>query len=171
MGRWCGGCRRQPLAGRRVLILGAGGAARGVLLPFLDERPAQLVIANIEEATAQALAGLAGPHARGCDVQATTYGGLMRSRFDLVFNATSASLSGLLPPVPVTVFSGCSVAYDLAYGQGLTPFLRLARNAGVPDLADGTGMLVEQAAEAFAWWRGVRPDTGALIEQLRLSQT
>jgi shikimate dehydrogenase len=159
----------QPLAGRRILILGAGGAARGVLLPFLAERPAELVIANIEADAAQALARLAGTHADGCKVHATTYGGLMRERFDLVFNATSASLSGLLPPVPVTVFSGCRVAYDLAYGQGLTPFLRLARNAGVATLADGIGMLVEQAAEAFAWWRGVRPDTRTVIDQLRLT--
>lgn len=160
----------QPLAGQRILLLGAGGAARGALLPFLAERPAELVIANLEEEVASVLAGIARDHARpGTQVHSTNYRHLMGTRFDLVFNATSASLSGELPPVPATVFSGGRLAYDLAYGQGLTPFLRLARNAGVARIADGVGMLAEQAAEAFAWWRGVRPDTAAVIERLRVS--
>jgi shikimate dehydrogenase len=87
-------------------------------------------------------------------------------RFDLVINATSASLTGQLPPVPPSVFSASGSAYELAYGKGLTPFLRLARNAGVQGIADGVGMLVEQAAEAFAWWRGIRPETRTLIDRL-----
>jgi shikimate dehydrogenase len=87
-------------------------------------------------------------------------------RFDLVVNATSASLTGELPPVPPSVFSPEGTAYELAYGKRLTPFLRLARNAGVAGVADGVGMLVEQAAEAFAWWRGVRPQTRAVIDRL-----
>jgi shikimate dehydrogenase len=87
-------------------------------------------------------------------------------RFDLVVNATSASLTGELPPVPPGVFSPTGTAYELAYGKGLTPFLRLARNAGVLGIADGVGMLVEQAAEAFSWWRGVRPPTRAVIDRL-----
>ena len=86
--------------------------------------------------------------------------------FDLVVNATSASLTGELPPVPPTVFSPMGTAYELIYGKALMPFLRLARNAGVLSVADGVGMLVEQAAEAFAWWRGVRPQTRAIIDQL-----
>jgi shikimate dehydrogenase len=88
--------------------------------------------------------------------------------FDVVFNATSASLSAELPPVPASVFAPGALAYELAYGKGLTPFLRLAQAAGVAQLTDGVGMLAEQAAEAFAWWRGVRPDTQAVIEQLRV---
>ncbi len=86
--------------------------------------------------------------------------------FDVVFNATSASLSAELPPVPASVFAPGALAYELAYGKGLTPFLRLAQNAGVKRLADGVGMLVEQAAEAFAWWRGVRPATRAVIDRM-----
>jgi shikimate dehydrogenase len=91
---------------------------------------------------------------------------LSGQRFDVVFNATSASLRAELPPVPATVFAPGALAYELAYGKGLTPFLRLAQNAGIQRLADGVGMLAEQAAEAFVWWRGVRPDTRAVISQL-----
>jgi len=79
---------------------------------------------------------------------------------------TSASLKAELPPVPAGLFGACALAYELAYGKGLTPFLRLAEGAGAQQLADGVGMLTEQAAEAFAWWRGVRPDTAAVIRQL-----
>lgn len=153
-----------PLAGRRVLMLGAGGAARGALLPFLAAGPSELVLANRDVAKAQALAAqVAG---RG-PVMARGYAGLAAlGGFDLVVNATSASLTGELPPVTSSVFSPRGMAYELAYGKGLTPFLRLARDAGVPRVADGVGMLVEQAAEAFAWWRGVRPGTQAMIERL-----
>ncbi|NVE24514.1 shikimate dehydrogenase [Burkholderia glumae] len=153
-----------PLAGRRVLLLGAGGAARGALLPFLGAGPAELVIANrhVEKAQALVSQGAALGPARAC-----AYAELERmGRFELVVNATSASLTGDLPPVPPGVFSPHGTAYELAYGKRLTPFLRLARNAGVASIADGVGMLVEQAAEAFAWWRGVRPDTQAVIDQL-----
>ena len=83
-----------------------------------------------------------------------------------MLNATSASLTGALPPVPTSVFGADTLAYELVYGQGLTPFLKLAQSAGVARVADGVGMLVEQAAEAFAWWRGVRPDTRAVIRRL-----
>ena len=153
-----------PLAGRRVLMLGAGGAARGSLLPFLAARPAELVLANRDLDKAAALARQVGPKGR---VRACGYAALEGSgRFDLVVNATSASLKGELPPVPPSVFDPQGTAYELAYGKGLTPFLRLARNAGVRGVADGVGMLVEQAAEAFAWWRGVRPETVAAIDRL-----
>jgi len=153
-----------PLAGKRVLVLGAGGAARGALLPFLDAGPAQLVIVNRHVEKAQALASQGTSHG---PVTACAYGDLERmGRFDLVVNATSASLTGDLPPVPPGVFSPQGTAYELAYGKRLTPFLRLARNAGVAGVADGVGMLVEQAAEAFLWWRGVRPDTQAVIDRL-----
>ena len=153
-----------PMSGKRVLMLGAGGAARGALLPFLEARPAELVIANRNVAKAQALAAqVAG---RGA-VVACGYADLeAMGRFDLVVNATSASLTGDLPPVPPSIFRPEGMAYELAYGKRLTPFLRLARNAGVRNIADGVGMLVEQAAEAFLWWRGVRPDTRPVIDRL-----
>ncbi|KVP79221.1 shikimate dehydrogenase [Burkholderia ubonensis] len=153
-----------PMAGKRVLVLGAGGAARGALLPFLEAAPAELVIANRDVDKARALA--AQVTGRGSLV-AVSYADLARmGRFDLVVNATSASLTGDLPPVPPSVFSPAGTAYELAYGKRLTPFLRLAKNAGVHGIADGVGMLVEQAAEAFAWWRGVRPETSSVIDRL-----
>ncbi|WP_114812962.1 shikimate dehydrogenase [Paraburkholderia kururiensis] len=154
-----------PLAGKRVLMLGAGGAARGAVLPFLAAGPAELVIANRDVAKAEALVAQVG--SPGTALHARGYGDLpAMGRFDLVVNATSASLTGELPPVPPGVFSPAGTAYELAYGKRLTPFLRLARNAGVHGVADGVGMLVEQAAEAFAWWRGVRPQTAAIIDRL-----
>jgi shikimate dehydrogenase len=89
----------------------------------------------------------------------------------VVFNATSASLTAELPPLPPGVFAPGALAYELAYGKGLTPFLTLAQQAGVRALADGVGMLAEQAAEAFAWWRGVRPDTAQVIRDLTVPLT
>jgi len=155
---------QQPMAGKRVLVLGAGGAVRGALLPFIAARPADIVIANRHVDKARALVEQVG--AEG-SLTACGYAELeSMEQFDLVVNATSASLTGHLPPVPPSVFSANGTAYELAYGKGLTPFLRLARNAGVQGIADGVGMLVEQAAEAFAWWRGVRPRTRAIIDQL-----
>lgn len=156
-----------PLAGKRVLMLGAGGAARGALLPFLAAHPAEMVIANRDITKARALASQVGPESA---LVACSYGDLeAMGRFDLVVNATSASLTGELPPVPPSVFSPSGTAYELAYGKRLTPFLRMARNAGVHGIADGVGMLVEQAAEAFAWWRGVRPETKEVIDRLTVS--
>lgn len=134
------------------------------MLPFLAAQPAELVIVNRNLCKAQDLVsevGSKGP------LRALGYGELEpMGQFDLVVNATSASLTGDLPPVPPSVFSPEGTAYELAYGKKLTPFLRLARNAGVQGIADGVGMLVEQAAEAFEWWRGVRPQTRAIIDQL-----
>ena len=153
------------MTGKRVLLLGAGGAVRGALLPFLAERPAELVLANRDAAKA---AHLAHELAASGAVRGGGYADIGEGRFDLVVNATSASLHAELPPVSPGVFAGDGLAYELAYGKGLTPFLRLAQNAGVKRFADGVGMLVEQAAEAFVWWRGVRPETRALIEQLTI---
>jgi shikimate dehydrogenase len=154
-----------PLKGKRVLMLGAGGAARGALLPFLEQQPAYLVIANRHHDKALELAALGAAHG---NVTGSGYAELDGQTFDVVFNATSASLRAELPPVPTTVFARGCIAYDLAYGKGLTPFLRLAQNAGVTQLADGVGMLAEQAAEAFAWWRGVRPDTRTVIDAITI---
>ena len=155
-----------PLQGRRVLILGAGGATRGALLPLLAEQPAELVIVNRTVAKAQALAALAHQHQSGqVPVTGLAYESV-QGMFDVVFNATSSSLTAELPPLAASVFAPGCLAYDLTYGKGLTPFLKLAQQAGVTHLADGVGMLAEQAAEAFAWWRGVRPDTAGVIAQL-----
>ena len=156
-----------PLRGKRVLVLGAGGATRGALLPFLAEQPAQLVVVNRTVSKAQELAQLALQHQQGdVPVLGLGYNDLQGKQFDVVFHATSASLMAELPPLPETVFGPGALAYELAYGKGLTPFLKLAQQAGVTQLADGVGMLAEQAAEAFVWWRGVRPDTAAVINQL-----
>lgn len=152
------------LRGQRVLILGAGGATRGALLPFLEAGPAALVVANRTEAKAETLGrefGERGPLATmGADQLADA------GTFDLILNATSASLRAELPAIPASVFKPESVAYEVAYGKGLTPFLRFARECGVVRLHDGVGMLVEQAAEAFLWWRDVRPDTSGVIKRL-----
>ncbi len=156
----------QPLAGKRVLLLGAGGAARGAILPILNQAPACLFVANRTVAKANEL--VRAFHANGAP--ATLQGGgldeLGCAAFDVVINATSASLSAETPPLPASAFAADGLAYDMVYGKGLTPFLKLAQQAGVRQLADGVGMLVEQAAEAFAWWRGVRPETRAMIERI-----
>jgi len=157
----------QPLAGKRVLLLGAGGAVRGALLPFLAAGPTQLVMVNRD---GQKAAGLAQEIGHPL-LSVSSYEALAGESFDLVINATSASLVGELPPVPAEVFAEAALAYELAYGKGLTPFLRLAQAQGVPQLADGVGMLVEQAAEAFAWWRGVRPETRPVIDRLTIPLT
>jgi shikimate dehydrogenase len=154
-----------PLAGKRVLMLGAGGAARGAVLPFLAEAPAELTIANRDVDKARTLVREAGSPA---NLHAAGYRDVAEQRFDVVVNATSASLKGELPPIAPGVFAEDALAYELVYGKGLTPFLRLARNAGVSRHADGVGMLVEQAAEAFVWWRGVRPQTRAVIASLTI---
>jgi shikimate dehydrogenase len=157
------------LKGRRVLVLGAGGAVRGALPPFLARGTAEVVVANRTVATAQTLAKQFGAHGK---ITPCGYADLAHERgFDIVLNGTSASLKGELPPVPAGVFANAALAYELAYGKGLTPFLRLAHNAGVTRQADGVGMLVEQAAEAFLWWRGVRPETRAVIDQLTVPLT
>jgi shikimate dehydrogenase len=163
---------KQAIAGRRVLILGAGGATRGLLMPFLAEQPALLAIANRDVGKALGLVNevqaLATPHA--CQMQAASYEQLSDlPPFDLVFNATSASLRAEFPPISSAVFSSNSLAYELAYGRGLTPFLQIAKHAKVKHLADGIGMLVEQAAETFLWWRGIRPETKSMIEQFKLA--
>jgi shikimate dehydrogenase len=153
------------LLGKRVLVLGAGGATRGALLPFLAEQPAQLVVANRDLTKAQSLAHELSTHGL---VTASTYTGLAGQSFDVIFNATSASLRAELPPVPASVFASGCLAYELAYGKGLTPFLKLAQSAGVSRLHDGVGMLAEQAAEAFEWWQGTRPATAAVIAHLNV---
>ena len=158
----------RSIAGRRVLLMGAGGAVRGALPILLERHPARLVVANRTVAKATALGELYAAHRA---LAAGGYPDLGAQTFDIVIDATSASLEGELAPVPSTAFAEGCLAYGLVYGKGLTPFLRLARKRGAGHLADGVGMLVEQAAEAFLWWRGVRPDTRPMIAQLTLPLT
>ncbi|MDP2133029.1 MAG: shikimate dehydrogenase [Sulfuritalea sp.] len=154
-------------AGRRILLLGAGGAARGVILPLLLENPAELLIANRTE---EAAARLALEFARlpGCAVDvkpdSSGFAGLAGRTFDLVINATSAGLSGAALPLPTSIFAARCVAYEMVYGRE-TAFMAQARTAGAR-VADGLGMLVEQAAEAFFIWRGVRPHTAPVLATL-----
>jgi shikimate dehydrogenase len=157
-------------AGRRILLLGAGGAARGVILPLLLENPAELLIANRTEETAARLA-LEFARLPGCAIgvkpDGTGFKGLSGRSFDLVINATSAGLSGAALPLPTSVFARHCVAYEMVYGRE-TPFMAQARTAGVR-VADGLGMLVEQAAEAFFIWRGVRPQTAPVLATLKIA--
>lgn len=153
-----------PIGGKRVLLLGAGGAARGVVLPLLRERPASLTIANRTVDKARLLERRFAPFAA---VEAGGYARLAGRQFELVINATSASLSGELPPLPAGVFAPGSLAYDMVYGSEPTRFLVHAREQGAARVADGLGMLLAQAAESFWLWRGVRPDIGPLLERLR----
>lgn len=157
------------LTGRRVLLLGAGGAAQGVLMPLLEQRPAALVIANRTVHKALRLAHAAQHHAqaKAVDVSGSGFDVLAGRHFDLVINATSSSLQGGMPPLPAGVFAAGALAYDMMYGAGLTPFLAFAEEQGTARLADGLGMLVEQAAESFFLWRGVRPQTAPVMELLR----
>jgi len=152
------------LEGNRVLLMGAGGAARGVLLPLLREHAASITIANRTVEKAIALVRRFQPFGL---VDGGDYARLAGHRFDVVINATSASLYGEVPPVPAGVFAPAALAYDMAYGSGPTPFLRYAREHGAERLADGLGMLVAQAAESFFLWRGVRPDIEPVIATLR----
>ncbi len=153
-----------PLAGRHVLLLGAGGAARGVIAPLLERQPAGLFIAN---RTADKADTLARQFFDLVTVDAGNFAKIAGQTFDVVINATSASLSGATLPLPAGIFASGSLAYDMMYGKGETPFLALAREQGAARLADGLGMLVEQAAEAFLVWRGVRPDSAPLLAEFR----
>lgn len=156
-----------PLAGRRVLLLGAGGATRGAVRPIARAGAARIVIANRTADKAETLAVELAPHLGGVPLVGCGLAALgTQGAFDVVINATSASLDGQAPAVPAGAFAPGALAYDMVYGKGLTPFLRLARQAGCARLADGVGMLVEQAAEAFAAWRGVRPDTREALARL-----
>ncbi|MCZ6829428.1 MAG: shikimate dehydrogenase [Gammaproteobacteria bacterium] len=152
------------VASRRVLVLGAGGAVCGVLEPLLRERPAQLLVVNRTASKAEQLArdfAALGP---------ITGGGFERlpeQQFDLLINGTSASLSGELPPLPDTLLTERSCCYDMMYGPEPTVFTRWAAQHTAWAVADGLGMLVEQAAESFYLWRNQRPQTGPVIAELR----
>ena len=156
------------LAGRAVLLVGAGGAARGVLGPLLEQEPTRLVVANRTASRSLALAERfadVGP-IEGCGLD-----GLRGARFDVVINATSASLEAKVPALPEDLFAPGAWAYDMMYGAEPTPFMLWAAERGAAHTADGLGMLVEQAAESFHIWRGVRPATAPVIGMLRAAGT
>lgn len=150
----------HTLQGKRILLLGAGGAAQGVLLPLINVKPASITIANRSLDKAQ---NMVEKFAHSM-LSASSFEALSGS-FDVIINATSTGLSDSVLPIPYTVFSKNCLAYEMMYGRE-TPFMAQARANGA-QVADGLGMLVEQAAEAFYIWRGVRPQTAPVIAQLR----
>ncbi|MCH8620325.1 shikimate dehydrogenase [Undibacterium sp. TS12] len=153
------------LAGRRVLLLGAGGAARGALLPVLQERPAELFIANRTLAKAEELVAEAKGISDSTRLCACRFEDLVQT-MDVIINATSASINDEVPPLAATLFGAQTLAYDMMYAAAPTAFLRFAAAHGA-QCRDGLGMLVEQAAEAFALWRGVRPASELVLAEMR----
>jgi shikimate dehydrogenase len=149
---------------RRILIIGAGGATRGVMAPLLALEPAEIVIAN---RTAERAKEMALAFTRLGSVQGVGFRDVSAPPFDVVINATSASLSGELPAVPTSVIGPETVCYDMAYGKTDTPFMRWALNHGCARAVQGWGMLVEQAAESFRVWRGVKPSTASVLTALK----
>lgn len=152
------------LEGKRVLILGAGGAVRGILQPLLEENPAQVVIANRTHSKAEELAK--NFHDLGT-VRAISFEQLHGEIFDVVINGTSASMQGELPPLPDNLLATNANCYDMMYGSEPTVFLCWAKAQGAAQLADGVGMLIGQAAEAFYLWRQIRPEVVPVITAMR----
>ncbi len=155
----------MSIGNTRILLLGAGGAARGVLGPLLGAAPEYLEISNRDGNRAIQLAKefqVLG-NVKGCGFDAISNSGT----FDLILNATSASLQDTIPPIPPSVIAPTTLCYDMAYGKGDTVFTRWARNAGAGRAETGWGMLVEQAAESFYLWRGVKPDTKPVLEAVK----
>lgn len=153
-----------PLAGRHILVLGAGGAVRGIVGPILEKGVAQLLLANRTVSKAEELVAMFVDHAEmgACGLDA-----LAGTRFDVVINGTAASLQGEALRLPPDIFAQDALAYDLMYGEAPTPFMQWAREHGAARVSDGLGMLVEQAAESFFIWHGRRPQTGAVLAALR----
>lgn len=143
-----------------ILVLGAGGGVRGLLPSLLEQNPKWIAVANRTLERAQTLADVFG-------IDAIAYEATAAEHFDLVINATSTSLSNIAPPVPESVFGEVTLAYDLVYGAEPTPFMELAKKGGAKKVADGLGMLIEQAAESYADWRGTRPDTSKTYDLIR----
>ena len=152
-----------PVSGARILVLGAGGAVRGVLGPLLEKSPAEIIIANRTEQTAVQLATAfgAGGNVKGAGFAA------IEGQFDLVINGTSASLAGDLPPLKASIVGANTACYDMMYAPQDTVFMQWARENGCSKVADGLGMLVEQAAYAFEVWRGIKPPTNSVITAIR----
>ena len=153
---------------KQLLLLGAGGAARGVLQPLLEEKPAKVVIANRTPDRAHDLAELFNDFG---DVNGAGFDDLAGQQFDLIINATAASLQGEIPPLPDSIFTKNFWVYDMMYSAEPTPFMRWGEQHGAAKVLDGLGMLVEQAAESFYLWRDIRPDTAPVIREIRGSLT
>ncbi|OQK15230.1 shikimate dehydrogenase [Methyloprofundus sedimenti] len=153
---------------KQVLILGAGGASRGIILPIMEQAPQSITIAN--RTVAKALT-LAGDFSHKLKINACGYGDLKGHSFDLILNATSASLSDELPPLSPGLLAERGSCYDLAYANKATAFVSWAREQQASKSLDGLGMLVEQAAEAFYLWRGIRPATAPVIEMLEAERS
>ncbi len=147
------------IEGKTILLLGAGGAVRGVIPVLKKHRPARIVIANRTHAKAEELSRLFGIEAipmadlNGC--------------FDIIINGTSGGLNGQIPDIPPDIFQNCALAYDMVYGGAAKPFLDFARQSGAKQTADGLGMLVGQAAASYALWRGFKPDIRPVIEYMK----
>jgi shikimate dehydrogenase len=152
------------LKDKKILVLGAGGAVRGVLAPLLKHAPAQLVVANRTLARARELVHAFAEHGK---LEVCEFEDLRGKHFDVVVNGTSASLQGELPPLPETLLARNALAYDMMYADHATPFMEWAHLHGAGKVADGIGMLVEQAAESYFVWNGVRPQTRPVIASLR----
>lgn len=152
------------IQGKRVLILGAGGAVRGILQPLLEENPARVTIANRTLSKAEELAK---NFLDLGDLQAKSFAQLTGDVFDIVINGTSASMQGELPPLPKNLLAQGACCYDMMYGAEPTIFLQWAKNNGAAQIADGLGMLIGQAAEAFYVWRRIRPEVVPVITALR----
>ena len=164
-------CTNQAgsLTGKRILILGAGGSTRGMLHPFIEQQPAGICIANRTVEKAETLARDFNQVARENQVSVLTgcgFDALAGEQFDWIFNATSASLHGDLPPLPAGLVTSQTWCYDLMYAKEPTLFCTWAMEQGAARIMDGLGMLVEQAAESFQLWRGVRPETGPVLAKL-----
>lgn len=152
------------LKGKSILLMGAGGAARGVLIPLLKQNPSSLFIAN---RTPDKAKDLAEDFSDAGNVKGGGYDAIAELKFDVVINATAASLQGDLPPLPDTLLNDNASCYDMMYSTKPTPFMEWATEHKAVKVLDGLGMLVEQAAESFYIWRGVKPETKMVIEQLR----
>jgi len=146
-----------------ILILGAGGAVRGILDPLFDEQPNKVVIANRTVSRAEELTDIFSD--RG-DISACGFDELAGSSYDIIINGTSASLQGEVPPLPENLLNDNACCYDMMYSMSDTPFVSWAKAHGATKAFDGLGMLIEQAAESFFIWRGVRPDTAPVIKML-----
>ncbi len=156
--------KKLPIKGKDILVLGAGGAVRGILDPLFDEQAGKIVVANRTVSRASELVDIFSD--RG-DISACGFDGLVGSSFDIVINGTSTSLQGTVPSLPENLFNDNACCYDMMYSMSDTIFVSWAKAHGASKTFDGLGMLVEQAAESFFIWRGVRPDTSKVIEGLR----
>jgi shikimate dehydrogenase len=148
------------VANGAILVLGAGGGVRGLIASLLEERPKWIAVANRTHGRAQELADEFG-------VEAIRLDEIPAEHFDLIVNGTSSSLNQDAPAIDPETFDDCALAYDLVYAPEPTPFMRLAQRGGAHTVADGLGMLIEQAAESFLFWRGVRPDTAPVYREMR----